>query len=107
MIRFENGKAAGNDARQQALVFTSPDQGSVFRLVPHIPADKQKIRIAVRPEGGLTFQQVGLLVNGEPLAREVETLWQMVPGTHTFDAVGIDTAGNTFRAKAVTIEVLE
>jgi hypothetical protein len=102
-----NGEAPGNNDRQQALVFTSPDQGSIFRLAPHLPTDKQKIRIAVRPEGGLTFQWVGLLVNGEPLAEGAETLWQMVPGTYTFDAVGTDAAGNGVRAKAVTIEVLE
>jgi len=41
------------------------------------------------------------------LAKGTETLWQMVPGTYTFDAVGTDAAGNGVSAKAVTIEVLE
>ncbi len=90
-----------------ALIFTSPDQGTVFRLVSNIPHDKQKIRVAVRPADNIHLQQVFLLVNGQPLAEGLETLWQMSPGRYTFEATGQDSTGNTLSAAAVTIEVVK
>jgi membrane carboxypeptidase/penicillin-binding protein PbpC len=92
---------------QEALVFTSPDQGSVFRLVPDIPADKQKIRISIRPANGVTPERVSLLINGQPLADGPEALWQMVPGNYTFEALGTDSAGNPISARKVTVRVVE
>jgi membrane carboxypeptidase/penicillin-binding protein PbpC len=91
----------------QALVFTSPDQGTVFRLVPNIPLDKQKIRVAVRPVDGVNLRQVSLFVNGQPLAEGWETLWQMTPGDYIFEARGLDAAGNELTANRVTISVVE
>jgi 1A family penicillin-binding protein len=89
------------------LVFTGPDRGAVFRLAPNIPADKQKIRIAVYPVDGIQLKQMSLLVNGQHLADGPETLWQMTPGVHTFEAIGLDRAGHTVRAQEVTIEVVK
>jgi membrane carboxypeptidase/penicillin-binding protein PbpC len=112
----DDGRQLTNDQGQmtrdqqpisQALIFTSPDQGTVFRLVPNIPADKQKILVSVRPAEGVQLQQVALLINGRPLADGPETLWQMSPGVYTFEAVGIDAAGNKVRADGVTVEVVE
>ncbi len=93
--------------RTPALVFTSPDQGTVFRLVPNIPVDKQKIKVAVRPIDGVQLQQVSLLINGQSLANGPETLWQMAPGVYKFEAVGSDSMGNEVSAKSVTVEVIE
>jgi hypothetical protein len=91
----------------QALIFTSPDQGSTFRLAPNIPADKQKIRISVRPVDGVAVQQVSLLINGQPLADGPETMWQMTPGEYTFEAIGRDPAGNKVTANKVTVKIVE
>ena len=88
------------------LIFTSPDQGSVFRLVPNIPAEKQKIRVSVRPADGVDIQRVSLLVNGQPLTDGFETLWQMSPGEYKFEAVGVDMAGNELRSGTVTVQVV-
>ena len=88
------------------LVFVSPDQGTVLRLVPNIPLDKQKIRIQVRPANGVTVSDVALLINGQPLAPGPETLWQMEPGRYTFEAVGVDPAGHQVAAPPVSIEVV-
>jgi hypothetical protein len=90
-----------------SLIFTSPDQGSVFRLSPNIPADQQKVRVNVRPADGVRVVQVALLVNGQRLSEGRESLWQMKPGVHTFEAVGVDQAGNEIRANRITIEVVE
>jgi hypothetical protein len=88
------------------LLFTSPDQGAVFRLVQNIPLEKQQIRISVRPTDGVAVEQVVLLVNGQPLAEGWETLWPMQPGRHTFTAQGFDRNNQPVRANQVTIEVL-
>jgi membrane carboxypeptidase/penicillin-binding protein PbpC len=94
-------------SRPYSLIFTSPDQGSVFRLVPNIPADKQKVQVRVRPVDGVSVSQISLRVNGRPLAEGTEALWQMEPGEYTFDAVGIDQAGNRVSAQSVTVRVVE
>ncbi|GAB4450468.1 MAG: PBP1A family penicillin-binding protein [Anaerolineae bacterium] len=88
------------------LVFTSPDQGSVFRLVPNIPAEKQKIRVQVRPTDGVSLREVSLRVNGRPFAAGPEALWQMEPGDYTFEAVGLDAAGNELSARPVSVRVV-
>jgi len=93
--------------RLHPLIFTSPDQGSVFRLSPNIPVDKQKVRVSVRPADGVQANRVVLLIDGQPLSQGTESLWQMAPGRHTFEAVGTDQAGNEIRANAVTIEVVQ
>ncbi|MBE7472244.1 MAG: PBP1A family penicillin-binding protein [Anaerolineales bacterium] len=93
--------------RSPALLFTSPDQGSTFRLVPNIPVEKQKIRVSIRPTDGVSLRQVKLFINGQPLAESSETLWQMSPGTYTFEAVGVDAAGNEVWANQVTVKVVE
>ncbi len=90
-----------------SLIFTSPDRGSVFRLVPTLPADKQKIRVSVRPAEGVTLARVSLLVNGQPLAEGPEALWQMSPGEYTFEAVGVDSTGREIRGGPVTVQVVE
>jgi len=90
-----------------ALVFTSPDQGSVFRLVPNIPPEKQKIKVSVRPANGVRVRESSLRINGRPLANGPETLWQMSPGTYTFEAAGIDASGNQVFAGSVTVKVVE
>lgn len=90
-----------------SLIFTSPDQGSVFRLVPDIPVDKQKIRVSVRPADGVQVQQVSLRINGQTLANGPQAFWQMQPGQYTFEAVGVDAAGQPLSAQSVTVRVVQ
>jgi membrane carboxypeptidase/penicillin-binding protein PbpC len=107
--RMEDGQSTSAPLlpNSSALIFTSPDQGSTFRLVSNIPADKQKIRVSVRPTDGVLLRQVKLLINGQPLAEGPETLWQMSPGTYTFEAVGVDAAGHEVQSNPVTVKVVE
>jgi hypothetical protein len=51
--------------------------------------------------------QVKLLINGQLLAEGSETLWQMSLGTYTFEALGIDAAGNELKANSITVKVVE
>jgi hypothetical protein len=72
-----------------------------------MPADKQKIRVSVRPAEGVKVEQVRLLVNGQPLANALEVMWQMTPGEYTFEAIGVDSAGREIRGGGVTVKVVE
>jgi hypothetical protein len=101
------GSSSAPVSPHEALVFTSPDQGSVFRIVPDIPADKQKIRVSVRPANGVNAERIALLINGQPLGEGAETLWQMAPGDYTFEAIGLDAAGNQISARKVTVKVVQ
>jgi len=107
--RTANGELSNQPTSQPSiqLIFTSPDRGSVFRLVPNIPTDKQKIRVSVRPADGVEVQQISLLVNDQPLADGFDALWQMNPGVFTFEAVGIDQQGNALKSGRVTVKVVE
>jgi 1A family penicillin-binding protein len=102
-----SGQPAAARPPSAPLIFTSPDQGSVFRVVPNIPVGKQKVRVSVRPADGVTVRQLTLRVDGQPLAAGPESMWQMSPGRHTFEAVGLDAAGREIAARPVTIEVVD
>ncbi len=87
-----------------AFRFTSPDQGARYRFSPEIPAKQQKIRVAVLAGPEIAPNSVRLLVNGQPLFRGTETLWQLSPGHYVFEAVGEDKSGTLVR-ESVEIEV--
>jgi hypothetical protein len=93
------------------LLFTSPDQGSRYRLAPEIPRAMQQVVVAVRPGDGVALRQVTLLVDGRPLATltapPYQSLWPMAAGTHVITAVGVDVQGNQLKGNSVTIEVAE
>ena len=95
LIDAQTGRVADSPAR-----FLSPDQGATYRLSPTIPADKQKIRVAVQVPAGVDPQAVQLRVNGEPVAQGPEMMWQLTPGRHRFEAV---TAGGDDRSVQVAM----
>jgi len=92
-----------------SLILTSPDQGSRYRLSGEIPADVQKIPIAVRPADGINLDHVTLLADGRPLVKltraPYQVLWPMAIGTHVFTAVGVDAAGHELQGNSVIIQV--
>jgi hypothetical protein len=71
---------------------------------PEIPAKQQKIRVAVLAGPEIAPNSVRLLVNGQPLFRGTETLWQLSPGHYVFEAVGEGKSGTLVR-ESVEIEV--
>ncbi len=85
--------------------FLSPDQGATYRISPAIPLDKQKIRVAVQVAAEVDPQSVHLLVNGEPLVRGTETMWQLEPGRYRFEAVGTGRDDQPVRAEEIEIVV--
>lgn len=84
---------------ESPLRFVSPDQGSTYQLATTIPREQQQIRVAVQVGPEIDPASVQLLVNGQPLARSAETLWQLSPGEYTFEAVGLRREGGVERAR--------
>ncbi|MDM8531997.1 PBP1A family penicillin-binding protein [Anaerolineales bacterium HSG25] len=96
-----------HETKQNPLIFLSPDQGAVFRLVANIPLEKQKIDVTVRPANEVQLKTVSLFVNGEKLTEGSHILWQLKPGNYNFEAIGLDVNGNEIRSGKQTIRVVE
>ncbi len=101
---------AGTGDVGEGLVITAPDNGTVYRLSPVVPAAYQSIRVAVRPADGVTVAEVTLLVDGQPLATltaaPFEALWPLSAGEHTFQARGVDREGRSLSSAPISIRVL-
>ena len=95
------------DRNEPQLRLTSPDAGGMYRISPAIPLDKQKLRITALATGDVAPESVQLLVDGRPLIRGTKTMWQLVPGQHRFEALGVTGAGRTVRSAVVEVEVRE
>lgn len=97
-------------AQAEELVIVYPVDGTRFRLDPTLPAQSQRIAIAVRGDVPAAAGAGRLLLDGEPIAtfRDVplEHFWQLQAGTHTLQAV-VETDAGTLRSNSVTIEVLK
>ena len=95
----------------RALQMSSPDMGAVYLLDPGLSRDAQRIVIAALPGSSVSFQEVTLLADGEPLVRfhapPYKTLWPLQPGEHRFWAVGITVDGDHVASDKVKIEVKE
>ena len=104
-------RASTTDASARAMVMTSPDSGSQYRLSPQIPETAQQIFVAVRPVDGIVLQEVTLFADGRLLATldrpPYQVLWQMTSGAHTFTATGIDAHGRRLTADHIDIVVIE
>jgi 1A family penicillin-binding protein len=96
---------------EYALVMTSPDQGSRYRLSPEIPKASQQLMVRVRPADGVALSRVTLLADGRPLATlshpPYQALWPMTPGRHEFAALGAGQRGQELRSDDVIVEVGE
>lgn len=97
-------------AQAQELVIVYPVDGARFRLDPTLPAESQRIAIAVRGDVPAAATNGSILLDGEPISafREVpvERFWQLQAGTHTLQAV-VDSDAGTVRSETVTFEVLK
>ena len=91
------------------LAVISPDPNTVFRLDPTRPAESQRIALAARASGEVSFERVVLLVDGQPVAElttsPYRTLWPLERGGHTITAVGYSADGIASESQAVRIVV--
>ncbi|TFG68819.1 MAG: hypothetical protein E4H27_07640, partial [Anaerolineales bacterium] len=89
------------------LMLTRPDRGAVYRLDKSVTLESQKIEISAAVQG--RFSQITLLLDGMPLAEysapPYAAYWQLEPGQHTFQAVGVTEGGEEVWSDPVEIEV--
>ncbi len=102
---------AGLTLQDLPLVMTGPDAGAVYRLDPTLPRDAQRVEVGARPGAGVSFVEVMLLADGQPLARfgapPYEVLWRLEAGVHQFSAEGVLANGERVRSNEVWLEVRE
>jgi penicillin-binding protein 1C len=97
-------RGAGESAG--VLTITSPDNGVVYRLSAAVPAEEQRIRLAVVAH--IPLAQVTFLLNGEPVAvadYPFEVFWTLQPGAHHLVAVGQTAEGGEVWSEPVRFEV--
>jgi len=92
------GSTAGDGAA--GLVIARPAVNATFALSPQLPRDFQRIELEAHPAAVATpLQTVTLMVDDVALATlqrpPYRASWQLVPGTHTVRAVGVDRQGRT------------
>ncbi len=90
-----------------SLILTRPDRGARYRLDSAVPRDVQKIEISAAARG--RFDQVTLLLNGNPLAvftaPPYAVYWQLELGQHEFRAVGVTAEGGEVWSDPVRIDI--
>ncbi|MGC8787892.1 MAG: hypothetical protein ACP5Q1_10745, partial [Anaerolineae bacterium] len=96
---------------QPGIILTSPNQNAAYRLVPNLPATNQRIEVRALPLGIPNLSEVSFYVDDDLFATLEQppyvVLWQLLPGQHTFRAVGIDSAGQTWHSPPVQITVVQ
>jgi 1A family penicillin-binding protein len=101
----------GSSDPSLALIMTSPDEGTVYRLDPSLPRDAQRISVSARPGTGPALAHVTLVVDGQPLAQfgapPYQALWRLEPGVHLFTAEGVTGNGELVASDRVLVEVRE
>jgi membrane carboxypeptidase/penicillin-binding protein PbpC len=89
------------------LLLTSPDDGAIYHIDATLPRSRQKIRVTTETE--IELIQLILFVDGRPIADfegpPYATLWQLVPGEHTFQARGVGEDKSEITSETVTIRV--
>jgi len=89
------------------LSVTGPDAGAVYKLDPATSLSRQRIRVSAAAD--VPLEAVVLLVDDSPLAEfqapPYEVYWQLEVGEHSFQARGLDAAGEDVVSGIVWITV--
>ena len=80
------------------VVLTSPAKAAMYQVSPDLPSALQKVEVAAAASGLGNHGRVELRVDGRVLASfdtpPYDSTWQLAPGSHHFQAVAVDSAGN-------------
>ncbi|MBI4671428.1 MAG: PBP1A family penicillin-binding protein [Chloroflexi bacterium] len=118
------GRVAGNPSNQSSVIsdqssvisgavleIVSPAQNSEFETSPQLPASLQQVEVSARLNRAVALRQVTLYVDdvaiGEFTGVPYRALWQLTPGIHRAQAIGITTEGETIESDAVRFVVKE
>jgi penicillin-binding protein 1C len=91
------------------LVLTSPANGTVFQISQDLPLTLQKIEVSAAVAGVAAAARVELRADGTTLASfdgpPYGTVWQLIPGSHRFEAVAMDPDGKTLASDVADVTV--
>jgi penicillin-binding protein 1C len=103
--------ATPSAAASAALVMTSPDVGTVYRISPSTPREAQRIEVAARAGANVSFSRVEFYADDELLgsfsAPPYTLRWELQPGAHRFYARGQTLDGNWVESEPAHINVRE
>jgi penicillin-binding protein 1C len=89
------------------LQITSPDDATIYQISPRLPLASQQIVFST--VGGAAMKEVSFMLDGVAVATLTESpyqhYWQLAPGQHTLEAVGVTAQGETVRSEPVTFTV--
>jgi len=95
---------------RSALELVSPAHNSEFETSPQLPASLQQVEVAARLNRAVALRQVTLYVDevviGEFTSAPYRALWQLTPGIHRAQAIGITTDGQTIESDVARFIVI-
>ncbi len=91
----------------QPLTLTSPDDSTIYAISPRLPLASQQIVFSA--VSGVAMREVSFVLDGAIVAtltgQPYQHFWQLAPGRHTLEAVGVTVSGETLRSEPLTFTV--
>ncbi|MEK7325259.1 MAG: penicillin-binding transpeptidase domain-containing protein, partial [Chloroflexota bacterium] len=91
----------------QSLTITSPDDSTIYAISPRLPLASQQIVFSA--VSGVAMREVSFVLDGAIVAtltgQPYQHFWQLAPGRHTLEAVGVTVSGETLRSEPLTFIV--
>jgi len=98
-----------SSATEPRITMTHPAPNTVYRLVPNVPLDSQRVEVSACPSDIQQLVQVRLYADGHLIGTLSESpytvLWQLVTGEHSFHAEATDASGRIWSSLPVRIVV--
>lgn len=96
-----------NHPTTQLLTLTSPDDATLYQISPRLPLSSQQIVFSAVSNAAL--KEISFVLDGVTVAilaaPPYELFWQLAPGRHTLEALGVTTNGVTVKSEPVTFTV--
>jgi penicillin-binding protein 1C len=94
-------------SNSQPLTLTSPDDATIYAISPRLPLSSQQIIFSA--VSGAAMREVSFVLDGQTVAtltgQPYQHFWQLAPGRHTLEAVGVTASGETLRSQPLTFVV--
>ena len=102
--------ASGDNPQSLILSLINPPANAIYRFVPSVPGETQRLRLeAIFTAGGTNLREVTFWVDGEMVARLVQTpyqaWWPLSTGMHEAWAEGVTSAGVVVTSEIIQFEV--
>lgn len=101
--------AAASSNGEGVLVVVSPPLNAEYETSPQLPPQMQRLEIAARLNQAVRLREVRLLVDGAVVGvfqnPPYQALWQLTPGAHRVQAVGVTDDGKVVTSQVIPFAV--